>query len=116
MSNDYIYDCNINGGTALNDRKVIYSFYTESNLTTPIKTIEYLTTTVGNVKKTLDLKGLTHGTYVLKVQAVGNISGNVTVKSNILTHKLLKYDETDGSSIFSVVVPEKTEQFSNIPL
>jgi hypothetical protein len=116
LSSDYIYDCNASGGSTLSDRKLVYKFYTESNLVTPIKTIEYPTTTIGNVKKTLDLSGLTHGAYFLKVQATGRISGGVNVDSNTLTHKLLYFDSADGSPVFSVLVPEKTEQFSNIPL
>ena len=115
LTNKYTYDCNVNGGLSLSNRRVIYSFYTESNQFDAIKTIEYATTIEGNVKKELDLSGLNHGTYVLKVQALGNIEGTSTiVPSNIITHKILCYDSSNGAAIFSVFVPERTEQFATI--
>lgn len=116
-SNKYIYDCNVNGGLSLNNRRVVYSFYTENNTDNPVKTIEYLTTIEGNVKKELDLTGLQHGTYVIKVQALGDIAGTtITVPSNIITHKIIYFDSANGAAIFSVFFPEKTEQFATIPI
>lgn len=95
------------GGLSLSNRRLIYNFYTEGNLDFPIKTIEYATMIEGNVKKTLDLTGLNHGAYILKVQAFGDISGTTTtVSSNIITHKVLCYDSSNGAAIFSVFIPE----------
>lgn len=116
-SNKYTYDCNVNGGLSLSNRRVIYSFYTESNNDYPVKSIEYFTTIDGNVKKELDLTGLEHGTYIMKVQALGEISGtSIIVPSNIITHKILYFTSDKGAAIFSAFIPEKTEQFANIPI
>ena len=115
LTGKHTYDCDVNGGLSLSNRRVIYSFFTESNLDDPIKTIEYPTTIEGNVKKELDLSGLTHGTYVMKVQALGDIPGTTsTVPSNIITHKILTYESSNGAALFSVFIPEQTEQFSTI--
>lgn len=115
LTGKHTYDCDVNGGLSLSNRRVVYSFFTESNLDDPIKTIEYPTTIEGNVKKELDLSGLTHGTYVMKVQALGDIPGTTSVvPSNIITHKILTYDSSNGAAIFSVFIPEQTEQFATI--
>lgn len=115
LNNQYTYDCDVYGGLSLSNRRLIYNFYTEGNLDFPIKTIEYATMIEGNVKKTLDLTGLNHGAYILKVQAFGDISGTTTtVSSNIITHKVLCYDSSNGAAIFSVFIPEQTEQFATI--
>lgn len=117
LSNKYTYDCNVYGGLTLSNRRVVYTFCTEKNPDIEVKTITYNTTIEGNVKKELDLSGLQHGTYVLKVQAFGDISGTTTiVPSNIITHKILCFDTSNGSAIFSVFTPEKTEQFATIPI
>jgi hypothetical protein len=115
-SSTYTYDCNVNGGTTLSGRKVIYTFYNENNLLSPVKTIEYETTINGNVKNPLNLSGLSHGAYVLKVQATGSIGGGVRVESNTLTHKMVYFDNNAGTPIFTVLLPDITEQYSNIPL
>ncbi len=117
LTPNYIYDCTVNGGLSLKNRRVIYSFYKDgSSVAMPAKTIEYLTTIDGNVKKELDLSDLTHGTYVMKVQATGNIENTTTtVSSNILTHKIIYFDSAQGTALFSAFLPEKTEQFANIP-
>jgi hypothetical protein len=66
-SSTYIYDCTVNGGTTLSGRKVTYTFYNENNLLFPVKTINYETTINGNVLNPLNLSGLTHGAYIMKV-------------------------------------------------
>ena len=117
LSNKYTYDCNVYGGLTLSNRRVVYTFCTEKNPDIEVKSITYNTTIEGNVKKELDLSGLQHGTYVLKVQAFGDIAGTTTiVPSNIITHKILCFDTSNGSAIFSVFTPEKTEQFATIPI
>ena len=115
-SSTYTYDCDVNGGTTLSGRKVTYTFYSENNLLSPVKTIDYETTINGNVLNPLNLSGLTHGAYVMKVQASGSIGGGSRVESNILTHKMIYFNSEAGTPVFTVLLPEVTEQYSNIPL
>jgi hypothetical protein len=65
------------------------------------------------ITKSLKLSELAHGEYTLKVQASASVGGT-TIYSNILTHKLLRYDEEVAQPIFSALIPEKTEQYSDI--
>ena len=71
----------------------------------------------GNRTTTLDLSNLQHGSYVLKVDASAKISGSTaTIHSNTLVHKIAKFDAANGSPILQVITPEKTEQYTNIPM
>lgn len=115
-SSTYTYDCDVNGGTTLSGRKVTYTFYNENNLLSPVKTIDYETTINGNVLNPLNLSGLAHGAYVMKVQASGSIGGGSRVESNILTHKMIYFNSEAGTPVFTVLLPDVTEQYSNIPL
>jgi len=64
------------------------------------------------------LSTLNHGIYILKVRVVGKISGqnNAYIYSNYLTHKLV-YNIADGTNpLLGVLLPERAEQYSNIPI
>lgn len=110
------YICKISGGRTLKNRKITYSLYREGNLTSVIDKSEATSNADEDVTKNIDLSKCSHGTYILKAQASGNIDGGGTVYSNTLTHKVVRFDSSVGSPIFAVSIPEQTEQFTNIPI
>jgi hypothetical protein len=60
---------------------------------------------------------LPHGVYVLKVQAVATINGStVTIDSNVLTHNFIRFEKNSTNALLAVVLPNKIEQYTNIPL
>jgi hypothetical protein len=58
-----------------------------------------------------------HGVYVLTVQAFVEISGTTTlISSDMLEHKIAKFDMANNTPLLLVSLPEITEQYTNIPL
>lgn len=110
------YVSTISGGRSLKNRKITYTLTRENNTSSVIDKTEATSTADENVTKNIDLSKCSHGTYILTAQASGTIDGGGTVYSNTLTHKVIRYDSTVGTAIFAVTIPEKTEQFSNIPI
>ena len=112
----YDYLCTVGGSLGLSSRTLIYELYTDSAIKPIYSTeLELEATQLGTITKTLDLLSVPHGDYTLKVQITGMING-VTIFSNILTHKILRYREEVARPIFSALIPEKTEQYTNIPI
>jgi hypothetical protein len=110
------YVCKISGGRNLKNRKITYTLFRESNLSAVVDKSEASSSNDEDVTKNLDLTKCSHGIYVLTAQASGTIDGGGTVYSNTLTHKVIRFDSGVGTPIFAVKIPDKTEQFTNIPI
>ena len=115
----YTYAYNLSGGTSgVRDKKVIYKFFADSNPSAPPVEGEIGLNVhdAGLLQLTLNLSKLVHGSYTLEVQAQAGILGSTDViKSNVLTHKV-GYFKNESNPLLIVSVPEKTEQYTNIPL
>ena len=107
------YSCTVNGGDDLTNKRLIYTFYNEDNLTIPV--VPAASVNMQNIID-LDLSSLSHGSYVVTVQGCGTVAGGATIFSNTLTHKIIYFDEAVGTPILSAFIPEKTEQLTNIPM
>ena len=119
IGNEYKYSCKLIGATSgVTDKKLTYTLYTEDNLNTPIWTRDYnlISSTEDDISYNINLENQLHGIYVLTVQASVKIGGtNKVLTSNILSHKLAKY-VTNNKPLLMIDIPEKTEQFTNIPI
>lgn len=115
-TDSFDYRCTVGGSLGLNRRTIRYELYGESSIK-PVYSVELEleATQIGTITKTLDFSTVPHGDYTLKVQIVGIING-VTIFSNILTHKILRYREDVARPIFSALIPEITEQYTSIPI
>lgn len=113
------YGCSLAGATTgVSDKKITYRLYNETNPDTVLATIEQNLniSDEGTIQKTLDFSDKDHGIYILKVQASATILGTVnTIYSNTLTHKVA-YFTANGEPLLMVLAPEKTEQYTNIPV
>lgn len=120
FSNSYTYSCQLIGATSgVSDKKITYLVYAEDNAHTPVITYEKSLTAAeeDEIQFTMNLSSLPHGVYVLKVQASAKIVGSTTVlTSNTLTHKIARFDSASHDPLLMVFLPEKTEQFTNIPV
>ncbi len=120
FTDTYNYACQLIGATSgVEDKKVVYSLYDESNLHAPVATWEknLAATDEDEIQHGLNLVGLMHKSYVLKVQASARISGTTTtLTSNVLTHKLAYFTNTSNAPVLMVYIPEVTEQYTNIPI
>ena len=121
ISKEFEYICIISGGQVLSNRVIHYTFYKEDK-PTEIKLQESLTLDSnqanGSQTKKMDISSLNeHDVYIMKVQMEGIISTTGTrVESNILTHRILCYNPDIGQPIFALALPEKTEQYAEIPV
>ena len=115
MSNTYDYECVVGGSNTLDSRTIRYELYSTGVM--PIYTTEQVLekNQTGSITKTLDLSTIAHGDYTLRVRLLGVVSG-VTIESNELVHKIVRYREDVGQPVFSALIPEKTEQYTSIPI
>ena len=126
FTSSYNYSCKLNGATSgVSDKKITYKLYADNGKTRdadePIITYTKNLNPSDNdeIQNPLDLSktGLGHGVYVLKVQASANVAGSsVPLTSNVLSHKIAYFDATIGDALLMVYFPEKTEQYTNIPV
>lgn len=115
--NSYEYRLTPGGSTSLSSYEAIFEFYNNDN-----DIIEDYTCSVPIEKNQLnsqipcpiDLSEVAHGAYTLKVYIQG-ISGNVKIPSNVFTHKLIRFVE-GGDAILGILLPEKAEQYTPIPI
>ncbi len=120
-SRDYTYACQVSGATqGISKKWRVYNFYEEKK--PDISVLEIIEEDIdvndeGNLTAGLNLAGLSHGNYIMTVQAFAKIANStVEVKSNILTHKICYFDQNVGSPCLMIMLPEKTEQYTNIPV
>lgn len=120
-SKDYTYACQVSGATqGISKKWRVYNFYEEKK--PDISVLEIIEEDIdvndeGNLTAGLDLTGLSHGNYIMTVQAFAKIANStVEVKSNILTHKICYFDPNVGSPCLMIMLPEKPEQHTNIPV
>ena len=113
-TNSFDYVCSI-GGTASLDKTLVFELEDVNGKKSKLleSPVESSTT---EITKTLDLSSVEHGEYTLRVYTEATATGNIQVKSNILIHKMLRYDSKVGTPIFSALVPEVTEQYTDIPI
>ena len=121
MDSNYVYTCNLSGATTgVTNKKVTYTFYDEDNLVVPAiptQELELATSDEGDVQKSLDLSQLSHKVYVLKIVATATIAASGQILySNTLTHKIVRFAEGNTTPLLAIFIPEKTEQYTNIPL
>ena len=120
FTNSYTYSCQLIGATSgVSDKKIIYQIYAEDNSYAPVATFEknLAATDEDEIQTLMDLSVLPHGVYVLKVQASAKIVGTTTtLTSNILTHKIARFDSGSNDPLLMVYLPEVTEQYTNIPV
>lgn len=111
--NNIEYISNLSGGRSLSSKQMIYSFYNENEelVLEQVKDLE----TIGDISNSIDISELIHGIYELRVQAKGQLN-NTTIPSNILKHKVLRFDNQVNTPLFAVQVPEKMEQYVEIEL
>ena len=106
------YKCRVGGSLELDSRIIKYELYASLDADPVYETeLELTATQSGQTTKTIDLSSVGHGDYTLKVQMIGTI-GIATISSNILTHKILRYDENVGLPVFSILVPDVIEQYT----
>ena len=114
------YTCQLVGGlSGVTNKKITYTLYDEKNLNVPVSTQyrELLVTDEGSITKELSLGELPHGVYVMKVVASANIGTSTDILySNELTLKLVRFDTNNNKPLLAIFVPEKTEQYTNIPI
>lgn len=105
------YVSNLAGGRTLTSKQMIYSFYNEDEelVSEQIQELE----TVGDILHNLPISGLAHGIYELRVQAKG-VLNNTIIPSNILKHRVLRFDNQVNTPLFAVQIPEKIEQYTEI--
>jgi hypothetical protein len=60
----------------------------------------------------IDLKGVPHGSYSLKIKARGKI-GSSLPESNVLEHKILRQVEGQGA-LFDAFLPNEIQQYTDI--
>jgi hypothetical protein len=110
------YSCAVGGTLELDSRTLKYELYSDDALM-PIYSAEYElgSTTTGTVPYDLNLSAVGHGDYTLKVQMVGIIN-SVEIFSNELVHKVLRYRSEVGTAIFSMLLPEKIEQYTTFDI
>ena len=120
-SKDYTYACQVSGATqGISKKWRVYNFYEEKK--PDVSVLEIIEEDIdvndeGNLTAGLNLAGLSHGNYIMTVQAFAKIANStVEVKSNILTHKFCYFDQNVGSPCLMIMLPEKTEQYTNIPV
>ena len=120
-SKDYTYACQVSGATqGISKKWRVYNFYEEKK--PDVSVLEIIEEDMdvndeGNLTAGLNLAGLSHGNYIMTVQAFAKIANStVEVKSNILTHKICYFDQNVGSPCLMIMLPEKTEQYTNIPV
>ena len=120
LGNKYTYTCKIGGAqSGISSKKLIFSFYNENNLNGQPFVIEEEVDRnyIGSWPVELDLTELEHGNYIMTVQAEAKISGSSNViPSNVLTHKISKFDENINSALFTALLPDRLEQHTNISL
>lgn len=121
MTTDYVYACNLSGATTgVSNKKITYTFYAENNLNVPAippQVRELATSDEGEIQKSLDLSGLSHGIYVLEIEATALIgASNTTLFSNKITHKIARFNTANNQPLLMVKLPDVTEQYTNIPL
>lgn len=109
-TDEFDYVCRIGGGAGFESRELVYTFYNEQGIEV-FKETKELTSSETSSTKTINLASVEHGTYDLKVQLTGIISG-AKVESNILSHKVLRYKDSVAQPIFAVVVPEEIQQYA----
>ena len=113
---NYIYACKVVGTTS-SEKKITYTIFSENNLYKPLKTMEQTLDSYveDEVQYSLNLEDLSHGIYILKVQATTYTNGKL-ITSNTLTHKLGKIALNSNEPLLMVALPEKMEQHTNIPI
>ena len=113
----YDYQCIIGGNNNISNRIIEFHFYDSNG----VENTDYYQTYIlednqssgETIKKTLNTSRITHGSYELQVVLTGIVSG-VKISSEILTHKLIRYDGNVAQPIFTYLLPSKTEQYTDI--
>ena len=113
-SNSFDYICRVGGSQGVINRILTYSVY-KNDLEIESNSYELADNESGNILKTLDFSSVPHGDYTLYVSMSGEIGG-LTLNSNTLIHKVLRYQDSIGQPILSALIPEVTEQYTNIPV
>jgi hypothetical protein len=93
-SNNFDYVCRVGGSQGVINRVLTYSIFKDS-LEIYSNSYELADNESGNILKTLDLTTIPHGDYTLYVSMTGEIGG-LTLNSNTLVHKVLRYQESIG--------------------
>lgn len=111
-TNSIDYKCTVGGSLELDSRIIKYDIYASLDADPVYSTeLDLPATQTGQTTKTIDLSTVGHGDYTLKVQIIGTI-GTATISSNILTNKILRYDENVGLPVFSILIPDAIEQYT----
>ena len=114
-SDTFDYRCTVGGSLDLESRIIHYDLYDENGENIYSTTYELESNQIGTITRTINLSSVGHGSYTLKVKIAGIVSGTDIV-SNELVHKLLRYQSIIGQPIFSALIPEVTEQYTDIPI
>jgi hypothetical protein len=113
----FTYQCKIGGSAGVGDRIVEYHFYNVDGVEIS-DYYQYYTledNQHGSITKTLSAAQITHGSYELRVVLTGVVNG-VKISSEELTHKLIRYDPLVAQPVFTYLLPNKTEQYTDIPV
>ena len=113
--NSFDYRCTVGGSLDLDNRTIKYELYDENDISIYSTDYQLESNQTGTVTRTIDLSTVAHGSYTLRVKMVGSVSGT-EITSNELTHKLLRYQEVVGQPIFTALIPNETEQYTDIPI
>ena len=109
------YVCNVGGTNGIIDKKVEFHFYNKDKeeLTEFYQYLSLGDSQSGSVTKELQVSEIPHGSYEMRVILTGTING-AFISSNELIHKFIRYDSDVGQPIYTYLVPETTEQYTDI--
>ena len=113
--NIFTFSCNIEGNAGIVDRVIEYRFYDKTgNEITNYYQYSNVEINETNIVKTIDVSNMQHGDYEMRVALRGRVGGANTIYSNVLTRKIVKYDLAINTPVFTYLLPDKREQYTDI--
>lgn len=113
--NTYDYYVTPGGSTSLNSYTMQFEYYNEDGTLIHNEEIAVERNQLNStIPCNLNLINIPHGSYTMKVYLTA-ISGITKLSSNILTHKIIHFQE-GGDPILGVLLPDKMEQYTTIPI
>ena len=115
--NSFSYSCSIDGNPGVTDRIIEYRFYDENGAEIPdYYQFDNIESNESSSVKNINVSGISHGSYEMRVTLKGKIGGVTTIESNTIAHKVIRYNSLIGTPIFTYLLPDKIEQYTDIPI
>lgn len=112
----FTYSCNIDGNAGITDRVLEYHFFDKNGL--EIENYFQSSNVDANetsAVKVINVNEIQHGTYEMQVVLRGRV-GTTEISSNILIHKVVRYSSLVNTPIFTLLLPNTHEQYTDIPV